>query len=229
VFEWIYKKPKFRGQVAALTAWDVFPWIFNRERCGFYINAGYEPMLEGETTPAIEMLNLLKAELPRKWAGEPFDAITFQSAREYIRLNEPRLFFLSLGETDEWGHEGRYDEYLISARRVDQYLATLWNDMQSNPRYRDKTTLIISTDHGRGDAPVEWKNHGVDTVGSEYIWIAVMGPDTLGLGERSQIEPVTQSQIAATIARFLGEDYVAEVPQAAKPLDDVFPTAAAGK
>ena len=46
VLEWLYRKPRFGGKVAAFGAWDVFPYILNRERCGFYINAGYEPMLE---------------------------------------------------------------------------------------------------------------------------------------------------------------------------------------
>jgi hypothetical protein len=32
---------------------------------------------------------------------------------------------------------------------------------------------------------------------------------------------VTQSQIAATLAAFLGENYVADVPKAGKPIDDV--------
>ncbi len=35
---------------------------------------------------------------------------------------------------------------------------------------------------------------------------------------------VTQSQIAATIAALLGEDYGAAVPKAAKPLLDVLTT-----
>ena len=34
-----------------------------------------------------------------------------------------------------------------------------------------------------------------------------LGPDTPGLGERTNCSPVTQSQIAATLAAFLGLDY----------------------
>jgi len=229
VFEWLYRNPRFEGKVAAFAAWDVFPFIFNRERCGFYVNAGYEPMLEGEPTPELTQLNHLKQELPRKWGGEPFDAITYHTAREYFRQYQPRIFYLSLGETDEWAHEGRYDEYLIAARRVDEYLRLFWNDLQADPKYRDKTTLIISTDHGRGDAPVEWKNHGTDEKGSEFIWLAAIGPDTPALGERQKSAEITQSQIAATVARFLGEDYCAAESRAARPIVDLFPAESAGK
>jgi hypothetical protein len=223
VLEWLYRKPRLGGGVAAFGAWDVFPFIFNRERCGLYINAGFEPMLEGEITPEIALLNKLKKEIPSHWAGEPFDALTYRTAREYLRLHEPRILYISLGESDEWAHEGRYDEYLWSARRVDDYLAELWQYVQSHPKYRNQTTLIYSPDHGRGHGPEEWKSHSEKFSGSENIWLAVMGPDTPPLGERSHIPPITQSQIAATIARLMGEDYCAAEPKAGKPIHDVFP------
>ena len=226
VLEWLYRKPRFEGKIAAFGAWDVFPYIFNRERCGFYINAGYEPMLEGDITPQVELLNELKNEIPRHWPGEPFDALTFHTARAYFRLHEPRIFYLSLGESDEWAHEGRYDEYLWSAHRIDGYVENLWRLLQSNRRYRDQTTLIYSPDHGRGHGPLGWKSHSDKYPGSENIWIAVLGPDTPALGERSHTSLVAQNQIAATLARFMGEDYCAAVPKAGKPIADVFPAGA---
>ncbi|HET6327712.1 MAG TPA: hypothetical protein VFG04_23720 [Planctomycetaceae bacterium] len=223
VLEWLYRKPRLEGRVAAFGAWDRFPFIFNRERCGFYINAAFEPMREGEITSEILLLNKLKQEIPSHWPNEPFDALTFRTAWEYFRLHDPRVFYVSLGESDEWAHEGRYDEYLWSAHRVDGYLAELWQAVQSNPKYRDQTTLIYSPDHGRGHGLEAWKSHSNRFPGSENIWIAVIGPDTPPLGERSHCQPVTQSQIAATLARFMGEDYCAAEPKAGKPIEDVFP------
>jgi hypothetical protein len=44
------------------------------------------------------------------------------------------------------------------------------------------------------------------------------------LGERSSISPVTQSQIAATLAGFVGKNYTKAVPQAGKPIQDAFKT-----
>jgi hypothetical protein len=223
VLEWLNRKDAYRGRVAAFGAWDAFDRILNRWRCGFCVNAGFAPLTEGRMNAQIELLNRLKQELPRQWNDLPPDAITFHTALEYLKQNKPRVLYVSLGETDEWGHAGRYDEYLAAAQRADQYLRTLWETAQAMPEYRGRTTLIFSPDHGRGGATSgkqSWRNHAADIDGAEMIWLAVLGPDTPALGERHDVPPVTQSQIAATLAAFLGEDYAAAVPRAAKPIAD---------
>jgi len=101
---------------------------------------------------------------------------------------------------------------------MDGLVEQLWNTMQAMPQYHGTTTFIITADHGRGSGPVQWKDHGVEEPGSQNIWIAVMGPDTPPLGERTQTAPVTQSQIAATIAALLDKDYRRDVPAAAEPI-----------
>jgi hypothetical protein len=131
------------------------------------------------------------------------------------------VLFVGYGETDNWAHAGRYDLVLHSAHAFDQFVAELWNTLQALPAYKDQTTFIISTDHGRGGGLTQWKEHGVEEKGSENIWIAVMGPDTKPLGERGQTAMVQQAQIAATLAAFLGKDYRQAVPQAAPPLTEV--------
>ena len=49
----------------------------------------------------------------------------------------------------------------------------------------------------------------------------VIGPDTQPLGERTNIGPVTQSQIASTIACFLGKDYHHDVAAAGPVIAEV--------
>lgn len=221
VLEWLNNKPEYKGKVAAFAAWDVFPAIFNASRAGFLVNAGYDSLTAIPVSPRLELLNQLKAETPKVWDDEPFDNLTFHSALEYLQAAKPKLLYLSLGETDDWAHAGNYTEYLNSAHRVDAYLKTLWDLVQSLPEYKGKTTLIFSPDHGRGSDPVEWKTHGEKVPDSKYIWMAFLGPDTQALGERKQVTAVTQNQIAATLAVFLGEDYSSAVPKAAKVITDV--------
>ena len=221
VLEWLAAKTEFQGKVAAFGAWELFPWILNTERSGLPVNAGLTPLTTIPMTPRLALLNQLKGEMPHLLGDEPPDALTFHTAVEYLKARKPRVLYISLGETDEFAHQGDYTEYLRSAHRVDAYLKALWEMVQAMPEYRGTTALIFSPDHGRGDAPLGWKDHGQKVPESKYIWMAFVGPDTPALGERHDIPAVTQSQIAATLAALLGEDYAAAVKEAGKPIQDV--------
>lgn len=218
VFEWLNNKPAYHGKVAAFAAWDVFPYIFNSQRAGFLVNAGFDPLTSIRGNTRVDLLNQLRAEGPRVWEDEVFDPILFHTALEYLKEVKPRVLYISLGETDDWAHAGNYAQYLDAAHRVDAHLKTLWDTVQSMPGYRDQTTLIFTPDHGRGETPTGWKSHGEKIPESRYIWMAFLGPDTPPLGERANIPAVTQSQIAATLAALLGEDYPKAVTKAGAPI-----------
>jgi hypothetical protein len=144
VLEWLAAKPAFKNRIAAFGAWDTFPFILNTARSGIPVNAGYDPLTSIPLTPRLDLLNRLKTELPRYWDDEPFDAITVETAMEYLKARKPRVLYLSLGETDEWAHGGNYTEYLNAAHRADGYLKELWDWAESQPEYRGKTALIFS-------------------------------------------------------------------------------------
>ncbi|MBI2477165.1 MAG: AP protein [Planctomycetia bacterium] len=206
VLEWLNRKASYRGRVAAFGSWDVFPYILNQERSGIYVNAGWQDLEMFANEREQEQWNALANSLPRVWSSVRYDAITVRGALEYLQVKRPRVLYVALGETDDWAHDGRYDQYLDAASRSDQYIQQIWEACQKLDDYRGKTTFVITTDHGRGDDRDGWKSHGVSTAGSEYIWIAVIGPDTESLGQRININ-VTQSQVAATVAALLGEDF----------------------
>jgi hypothetical protein len=86
----------------------------------------------------------------------------------------------------------------------------------------------VTTDHGRGATRLDWTDHGRKVPGAEFVWIAVMGPDTPALGERADVA-VTQGQVAATIARLVGEDFNAVSPKAAPPLPVFGPEGGRGR
>jgi hypothetical protein len=205
----------------------VFPYILNRFRSKLRIVAAWQPQHSRNLSTEERMIAELKAQTPRLWPECCYDAFTFHSALAYLKRKQPRVLYIGLGETDEWAHAGRYDRYLEAAHRVDTFLKTLWETVQSIPQYRGTTTLIVTTDHGRGDAPVQWKHHGQKIQGSERIWMAVLGPDTPARPseEGTPLVSVTQSQVAATLAAFLGQDYRGFAPQAAPPIASVLPEA----
>jgi Type I phosphodiesterase / nucleotide pyrophosphatase len=220
VLEWLNGQEDFQRRIAAFGSWDRFPYILNSSRSRIRVVAGWRPLVGRGLSTEERLLSRLVTETPRIWDDCTYDTFTFHAAHEYFKRQRPRVLYIGLGETDEFGHAGRYDHYLHAAHHVDTYLRILWETVQSLPDYRGTTTLILTTDHGRGDAPVEWKGHGAKVKGSERIWIGFLGPDTPALGERTGIAPVTQSQIAATLAKFLGLDYRASAPKAAPPITE---------
>ena len=223
VFEWLNRQPAFRGRIAAFATWDAFSRIFNADRSGVPVADGWtRGGVTGTGTPREALLRELFATTVRYWPDNNWDALTHQAAMDHLAVRKPHVLFIGYGETDEWAHAGRYDLYLRSVHQVDAYLAQLWAQVQSDPQYRDRTTLIVTTDHGRGYGP-KWRDHGKDVVGAENIWMAVLGPDTPALGARSNIPVVRQAQVAATIAALLGTDWQAAEPRAAPPIPGVAP------
>jgi Metalloenzyme superfamily len=220
VFEWLNRQPELRGRVAAFATWDVFADIFARGRSGVFVHAGWERPYVSPRSASDSLLNRLYATTYREWANNAWDAFTHSVAMRHLTQQRPRVLFVGYGETDEWAHAGRYERLLRSARAVDDYVRELWTFVQSHPDYRGRTTLIVTTDHGRGRTTRDWTNHGRDVDGAEEMWLAVIGPDTPGLGERRNAASLTQSQIAATIASLLGLDYRGAQPRAADPIVD---------
>jgi hypothetical protein len=217
VLEFLNGRPGFKDRVEAVCSWDVFPFIFRSKESGLRVHAGWEPIAADKPTERERELNEALERLPRYWTDCSFDIFTMGASRSALERRKPRVLYIGLGETDEWGHGRRYDLYLDAANKADRFLAQLWEQLGNDPQYKGKTALIITTDHGRGVNRLDWTDHGKSVPEAEFIWIAVLSPNVPAMGERENIE-VTQSQVAATIAALLGEDFRAASPKAAPPL-----------
>ena len=220
VLEWLNARPGFEGKVAAYGAWNRISRILNRDRSRLPMLSGWEsiqPTGDLKLSERENLLNDLLARTTRYWPDESTDSIMTEAAMEYFVRHKPRVFYVMLGETDEWAHGRRYDLYLESAHQSDAFIQRLWETAQSMPEYAGKTTLVIATDHGRGATPQDWTGHGAKIPGAEAWWAAMMGPGVEARGIIGQGEE-TQGQIAATIAKLVGEDWNAAEPKAAKPL-----------
>jgi Metalloenzyme superfamily len=224
VFEWLNGQPDLHGQVSVYATWDIFKNIFNVRRSNLPLHVGWDPPYSGTPTARQELLNQLYRTTIRMDSEDVYDAFMQITLIDSLHDHQPRVLFVGYGETDNWAHSGRYDLVLHSAHAFDHFVEELWRTLEALPAYHNQTTYIITTDHGRGSGATDWKEHGTEQPGSENIWIAVLGPDTRPLGERTQGE-VTQAQIAATVAALLGKDYRHAVPAAAAPITDVLPGA----
>ena len=219
VLEFINQQKEFKGKVAVFSSWDAFPYILNEPRSGIYVNSDTDTI--NFKNPNLKLINDLQFLAPRPVGVRP-DVITYMAAREYSKAYQPKVLYIALDETDDLAHAGMYDQYLNSAHAEDAMLADIWNIVQSNPQYKNKTTLIITCDHGRGDAiKDQWKDHGQNVKDSGETWLAVIGPDTKTLGEVKTTEQLYQRQYAATIAALLGLKFTAEHP-IGEPIKNIF-------
>ncbi|MGH7472062.1 MAG: alkaline phosphatase family protein, partial [Longimicrobiales bacterium] len=161
ILEIAQQVPHFRGRVAAFGSWDVFPFIINEQRSGVPVNAGFEAAVGPRLSAKEVALNQLQPQVPSPWTAVRLDAFTHNYALEYLKRERPRLLYIAYGETDDFAHDERYDFYLQAARRTDGFIRELWEWLQSDSAYRARTTLIITTDHGRGTGR-QWNTHGED-------------------------------------------------------------------
>jgi hypothetical protein len=220
VLEWLHQKPSFKGRVAAFGTWDRLPFILNTARSGLPCLSGWKEIDDEQLSEKEREINEVVRDMTRLWHDNTFDVVSAHASMEYIRKHKPRVFYLMFGETDEWAHLRRYDRYLEAAQKNDDLIKRMWEMVQAMPQYAGKTSLILLCDHGRGATVLDWIDHSKKTVGAERIWMAVLGPDTPPMGVRSDVA-VTQSQIAATVAALLGEDFCATSERVAKPLPGV--------
>lgn len=227
--EWLDEKAPYKGKTAAFASWDVFPYIINQQRSNVFLNSDFDDM--EELNPRIKDLNQLMRDTPSPWDAVRLDVFSHEFATEYMKEKHPRALYISYGETDDFAHDGYYDQYILAGHRTDDFIRRIWEQVQSDPHYKDKTTLLITTDHGRGyDTLESWKSHGlfehtpgnmgfID--GDHEIWMAVIGPDTPADGEMKNTPTVKQSSIAATLMKLIGLDYEGTHPtlKAGKPID----------
>ena len=212
VMEFIDKQKGYTDKVAAFTTWGAFPYILNSKRSGIYVNSDVDTL--SFSSPALQLINDMQFLSTRPLGVRP-DVLTYIAGREYLKAYHPKLLYIAFDETDDFAHGGAYDQYIGSAHAEDAMIGDLWKTLQSIPQYKDKTTMIITCDHGRGDKlKSNWKHHGSKIEDSHQIWLAVIGPDTKPLGEIKTSGQLYQKQIAASIAQLLGFTFSANHPVA---------------
>ncbi|MDR3508954.1 MAG: hypothetical protein P4L64_13755 [Caulobacteraceae bacterium] len=208
--EYLQTQPRYHGKVSMVGAWDVFPYIVNTQRTDVPVNIGFN-------------------------GTYPTDVKTAREGMRLLEKHDQRAVYIAFGDTDEFAHAGDYAHYLMALERGDDFLRQVWDYLQSDPYYRGQTTLMVLTDHGRGETPTEaWREHGssraykltpkdfpqyneTGVVGSDNVWFAAMGPGVKrdvasgpGAGEC-----LHSAQVAASLVTALGEDWRAFSRQSA--------------
>jgi hypothetical protein len=214
ILEFINKQKGYEGKVAAFSSWDVFPYILNDKRSGVLVNSGISDLQVDDAS--IKMLNEMQSQMLSPVGDEVRpDVLTYQLAKQYMRVKQPKALYIAFDETDDYAHDGKYQYYLKQAHKEDAMLKNLWKTIQNDPFYKNQTTLFITCDHGRGDdMPKNWKSHGTNLPTSKQTWFAVIGPDTPARGVMpASTTIIYHKQFAQTFAKLLGFDFKSNVKQ----------------
>lgn len=203
--------------IAVFGSWETFHWIASHDDGAVTVNAGYQAF--GSPDAGVQALSRAQFEATTPWDGARHDAFTFRFAMDYLQRVRPRVLYIAFDETDDWAHDRKYDRVLDALNRTDGYLRELWTWLQADAEYRDNTALIITVDHGRGHTAEDWSTHGDDVVGADETWMAAIGPEWARRGEWTNAPPAFTNQIAATLAKAVGQDFRPAAPQAGAPID----------
>ena len=137
------------------------------------------------------------------FTGFRSDSVTMLHVFEVLDKHKPNLMIINLKEPDFSGHAANWKGYLKGIQSGDKYACELWSKIQNDEHYKGKTTLLITSDHGRHLDGVKsgFVNHGCNCEGCRHINLLALGPDF----KTNQIfvQERNQKDVATTIAYLL--------------------------
>jgi hypothetical protein len=132
------------------------------------------------------------------------DELSFFMTREIMRKFSPNLLVTVLSDV-EAAHFGSYAMHLGGIRTADRLVYQLWQEIESNPQYRGKTTFLILPEFGRdpdGSSTNGFFNHRANEESTRDTWAMALGA---GINKPTIVErPIRQVDLCPTLAALLG-------------------------
>ena len=153
-----------------------------------------------------DILRFSRAEFVRHALSlDSADELSVYVAHQLMLQVAPSLLWITLHDIDI-AHSGAFSLYLDGIQRTDRLCVEIWNQIQSNPEYANKTTMIVLPDFGRDsdtDAGANgFQHHRTGDAASRTTWMMVLGPNVRqGVFVQRPIESV---DLVPTIGKLLG-------------------------
>ena len=132
------------------------------------------------------------------------DELTFFMSREIMRKFSPQLLVVAFSDV-EAAHFGSYSLHVSGIRTADRLAYELWKEVEVNPDYRGKTTLVILPEFGRdpdGSTTNGFFNHRANEDSTRETWMMVLGA---GIDKPQIIErPIRHIDLCPSLASLLG-------------------------
>ena len=133
------------------------------------------------------------------------DELSVYIARQLMRQLAPSVLWITLHDIDI-AHSGAYSLYIDGIRRSDRLCVELWNTIQTEPEYKDNTTMFILPDFGR-DSDTDaggngFQHHRTGDALSRTTWLMALGP---GVRQGVAVDrPVESLDLVPTLGALLG-------------------------
>jgi len=132
------------------------------------------------------------------------DELTFFMSREVMRRFAPQVLVVAFSDV-EAAHFGSYALHLSGIRTADRLAFQLWQEVEANPDYRGKTTMVILPEFGRdpdGSNTNGFFNHRANVDSTRDTWMMALGA---GIDKPQIIErPIHHIDLCPTLASLLG-------------------------
>jgi len=209
--------------VATFASWKRLDDAVEHNRGTTLVNTGKELLNYIDfQDPELEAINEEMKKNPSGWNEIRFDHQTYALSKWYLKKHRPRFLYISLGDSDKWAHKGEWEKYLGALRQFDDWLKDLNETLATMGDYGKNTTIIVTTDHGRGHGNKQgWKTHGPHYPSSKTIFLYAKGPQTPKLGIIQRHKKRTHLDIRPTIEMLFGLE-----TQKCKQCGDILPEVA---
>jgi hypothetical protein len=147
-----------------------------------YENPLYTPPLEGGDFELDQLDRILRLSVDdfkshARTLSSP-DELSVYIAKRLMQQESPSLLWITMHDMDI-AHSGAYSLYIEGIRRTDRLCAEIWKAVQSEPEYKDNTTLFILPDFGR-DADYDaagngFQHHRTGDAASRTTWMMAFG------------------------------------------------------
>ncbi len=132
------------------------------------------------------------------------DELTFFMTREIMHRFTPQVLVVAFSDV-EAAHFGSYALHLSGIKTADRLTYQLWKEVEANPDYRGKTTMVVLPEFGRdpdGSSTNGFFNHRANDDSTRDTWMMVLGSavDRPNVIER----PIRHVDVCPTLAGLLG-------------------------
>ncbi len=100
--------------------------------------------------------------------------IQYDMFKKVMKASKPK-FVHSIMYDVEVAHTDTFSSYVLALKKCDQNIYEIWQMIQSDPYYKDRTYLFVSPDHERNPYYAQHSTNAYDD--PSHVWLYMFGPD----------------------------------------------------